>query len=77
MTRQEFIAKLEELVEVDSGTLTGATPLKDIERWDSFAVVGFIAMVDENMGFTPSPRDIAKSKTIEDLINIVSSGIKG
>lgn len=77
MTRQEFITKLEELMEVESGTITGETLLADIALWDSFAVVGFIAIVDENMGFTPPPRDIAKSKTIEDLISIVSSGIKG
>jgi acyl carrier protein len=77
VTRQEFIAKFETLVEVDPGTLTGDSLLGQDIHWDSMAIVGFIAMVDENMGFTPAPKDIVKSKTVNDLISIVSLGIKG
>lgn len=77
MTRNEFIAELETLVEVDAGTMTEETLLGDLERWDSLAVVGFIALVDENMGFTPSPKEISESKNVADLLKIVASGIEG
>ncbi|MCM2356548.1 MAG: acyl carrier protein [Geobacteraceae bacterium] len=77
MTRKEFIAEIENLVEVEAGTLTGESELGDIKQWDSLAVVAFIALVDENFGFTPSPKDIADSKTVEDLVRIVGSGIEG
>lgn len=71
MTRQEFIAEIEDLVEVDSGSLSEDVALADLERWDSLAVVAFIAIVDENFEFTPQPEMIKKSKTVGDLLNIV------
>jgi acyl carrier protein len=73
MTRNEFISEIENLLEVAPGTFTGETFLGDIERWDSLAVVGFIALVDENLGFTPPPKKIAASKTLEDLVKLVGS----
>ena len=75
MTRQEFITKLEELLEVSSGTLSGETILGNNMRWDSLVMVGFMALVDENMGFAPAPRDIVQCRTVDDLVRIVSSGI--
>jgi acyl carrier protein len=77
VTKKDFIAALEELVEVDLGTLTENTLLADFKQWDSLAVVGFIALVDENLGFTPSPSEIAASTTVGDLIRIAGSGIEG
>ncbi|KQC11478.1 MAG: hypothetical protein APR62_09825 [Smithella sp. SDB] len=77
MTKQDFIEKLEQLTEAESGTFTEKTVLGETARWDSLIIVGFMAMVDESMGFAPSPKDIAKCKTIGDLLTIVSSGIKG
>jgi len=77
MTRSEFISEIENLLEIDTGSLTGETLLHNIERWDSLAVVGFIAMVDENLGFTPSPKKITGSETIEDLVKIAGSHLEG
>jgi acyl carrier protein len=77
LTKQDFIEKLEELTEAESGTFTEKTVLGETARWDSLIIVGFMAMVDETMGFAPSPKDIAKCKTVGDLLKIVSSGIKG
>lgn len=77
MTKTEFIAAIEDLVEVDLGTLTEESLLADIKQWDSLAVVGFIALVDENLGFTPAPSEIAASTTVGDLLRIAGSGIEG
>lgn len=77
MTKKEFIAAIEELLEADLGTLTENTLLADIKQWDSLAVVGFIALVDENLEFTPSPSEIADSTTIGDLLRIAGPGIEG
>ena len=77
MTRDKFISEIENLLEVDAGSLTGEILLQNIQRWDSLAVVGFIAMVDENLGFTPSPKKIAESATIEDLMKIAGLHLEG
>jgi len=77
MTRDKFISEIENLLEVDAGSLAGESLLQNIQRWDSLAVVGFIAMVDENFGFTPSPKKIAESATIEDLMKIAGLHLEG
>jgi acyl carrier protein len=70
MTRKEFIAEIALLMEIDAGILTEETRLKDMEGWDSLAAVGFIAMVDEKLGYIPPPKMIAESQTIGDLVQI-------
>jgi len=77
MTRKEFIAEIALLMEVDADALTEETRLKDMEGWNSLAVVGFIAMVDEHLGFTPSPKMIVESVTIGDLVKIVAARLEG
>lgn len=77
VTKKEFITELEILVEAEEGALTENSLLSDFKQWDSLAVVGFIALVDENLGFTPSPSEIAASATVGDLLKIAGSGIEG
>ncbi|MBE0665015.1 MAG: acyl carrier protein [Chrysiogenales bacterium] len=77
MTRKEIIPQIEILVEADAGALSEQTLLSEITHWDSLAAVGFIAMVDENFGFTPSPKRIAESKTVGDLVDLVIANLKG
>jgi len=75
--RKKIVSQIEILVEVDAGFLAEETMVSDIEHWDSLAAVGFIAMVDENYGFTPSPKKIAASKTVGDLVDLVAAGLDG
>jgi hypothetical protein len=69
MTREEFLASLDELVELPSGTLQGPEKLDEVEGWNSMAMIGFIALADES-GVKLSPRQIASSETVEDLIQL-------
>ncbi len=67
MTKKDFLLTLDGLLENEPGTLTGGESLSDVEKWDSLAVMAFMAMVDEKFGVILSPKQIAKCRTVSDL----------
>lgn len=67
MTKQEFLVELEEMLELDSGTLKGDELLSELDGWDSMAAIGFIALVDTVSGIAVAPIELANSKSISDL----------
>lgn len=71
MTRQEFLVKLEELLELDANTLTGSESLDSLP-WDSLAIVSFIALVDENLELSLKAESVARAKSVGDLLSLVS-----
>jgi acyl carrier protein len=75
MTKADFLQLLNELLELEPGTLTGDENLKDFEIWDSMTVLGFIAMVDEHFGFTVSPERLAQSQTVNDLVELLDGRV--
>ena len=68
MTNEEKIAILEELMEVDEGTLTSETLLSNIEEWDSVSFLSFMAMMDEKFGKTVTGSEIKTKETVADLM---------
>ena len=69
MTRQEFLASMENLLELPAGTLTGAENLDDLEGWNSLAMVEYIALADSN-GTKLTPRQIRECQTVDDLARL-------
>ena len=74
MSREEFLRKLSEILETDE-LLTGAESLADLEKWDSLAVLNFMALADESYNVTVSPKDIAACKTVNDLVVLTTGKI--
>ena len=68
MTNEEKIAILEELMEVDEGTLAPETLLSNIEEWDSVSFLSFMAMMDEKFGKTVIGSEIKTKETVGDLM---------
>jgi acyl carrier protein len=68
----EFYRNLDELLEVDSGTITGGDLLADLEAWDSVTVVSFIAMADEKYGVNIPIKRIVECRSVDDLAAVVS-----
>jgi acyl carrier protein len=71
MNENEFYGHLEELLEVPAGSIARETALKDLEAWDSLAVISFIAMVDSNYGLTLPAKRIAAAVTVNDLAALI------
>ena len=68
MTNEEKIAILEEIMEVEEGTLTTETLLSNIEEWDSVSFLSFMAMMDEKFGKTVTGSEIKAKETVGDLM---------
>lgn len=73
MTQAEFLAALEEMLELDAGTLVPDATLDSLDSWDSLAVISFIALVDEHFDRVVAGEDLAKAKTIADLLALTGA----
>lgn len=72
MRKSEFIEKLKEALEIDtSKEIIEETDLRDIEEYDSLAVVTIIAMVDETFGKNLSGSAFEKITTVGSLIKLI------
>lgn len=71
METSKKIEMLEEMLEVDAGTITSDMSLDDIGEWDSMAALSFIVLMDEEFGKEINGEDIKKLKTVQDLLNIM------
>jgi acyl carrier protein len=67
MSQQEFIRAFEEILEMETGTLTETAKLEELEHWDSVAMVSLMSVVDEKSGVHLSPRRVASCVTVNDL----------
>lgn len=76
MKKSEFLAKLEQVLELKHGAITGKESLDAVAGWDSLAIMAFIAMVDESFGVSLSPGSIAQAKTVEDLAGLLGDKIE-
>ena len=71
MTEKEKIELLEEMLELDEGTLKPETLLADLEEWDSIAILSFIVLLDEEFGKSVKAAEIRKFNTIADALKIM------
>lgn len=75
MERAAFLRSLDEMLELEPGTLTGAETLADLDMWDSLAIISFIALVDEQYGIVVEGERLAQARTVEDLLGLVSERV--
>lgn len=74
MTREHFLQSLDELLELPPGTLQGPEKLEEFEGWNSVAMLGVIALADQN-GVKLSMRQIATSaETVDQLADLAKAG---
>ncbi|HEY8667752.1 MAG TPA: acyl carrier protein [Tepidisphaeraceae bacterium] len=71
MKKTEFLGRIGELVGADPQSIAGGDTLMSLSGWDSVAVVGFLALCDEDFGVQVKPDDIAECRTVDDLCSLV------
>lgn len=63
-----FIQNFEELFdEIEQGSITKDTIIRDLDEWSSLIALTLIAMADENYDIKLSGDDIRTSQTVEDI----------
>jgi acyl carrier protein len=77
MTRGEFLWELECQLDLPKDSLHENRSLSDVEGWDSMASIMFIALADDKLGANISGNQIAKSKTVKELLSLLSNRLTG
>jgi acyl carrier protein len=75
MNKQDFLLNINELLELEPGTIDLDSQLAGIESWDSLTVVGFIALIDEKFELVVPASKIASCHTVSDLMTLVGDKI--
>ena len=52
MNLQEKLAALEDIMELEAGTLAPEMELEDIEEWDSLASLSYVVLMGDEFGKT-------------------------
>ncbi len=68
MTVNEFIERIREILELEDAQLNIETNLRDLQEFDSLAVLSIIALVDEKFGKQIPATQFATITTIRSLI---------
>ena len=76
MERAAFFHSLEEMMELPGGTIHGDEELVSLGKWDSMAVLNFIALADEQFAFAVDPEVIAACVTPNDLARVLGDHVR-
>ncbi len=71
MTNQEKISLLEEMLELDGGSLKEELLLEKIEEWDSMAALSLIVLMEEEFGKKLSSEQIRSFVKIKDILDFM------
>lgn len=74
MEQKDFIENFAaQFDDTDASEFKSKTEFKKLDEWSSLIALSIIAMVDEEYDVRIKGDDITRSRTIEDLYNIVKS----
>jgi len=68
MTNEEKIALLEDMLELEAGTLTPETELTSVDEYDSMAKLSLIVLFDEECGKKLTGEEIRTFMTVGDIL---------
>ena len=71
MTQEEKIALLEDMLELEAGTLTAEIELSSIDEYDSMAKLSLIVIMDDEFGKKLTGEQIREFKTVQDILDFM------
>lgn len=71
MTNEEKIALLEDMLELDGGTLTPETEVNSIDAYDSMAKLSLIVLMDDECGKKLTGEQIRQFVTVKDILDFM------
>ena len=66
MSEADLIALVEEILEVQPGTVSVTDDLEEL-GWDSLSNLTFLSIADDRFGVTIDPKDLARAERPADL----------
>jgi acyl carrier protein len=74
MKKDEFFKELLECMEIEPVALNEETVFKELEDYDSMAVMSIVAFADEKFGAVLAAEDLEKMVTVGDLMALIGPG---
>lgn len=71
METNKKLAMLEEMMELDEGTLTVETKLDDIEEYDSMAKLSLIVLMNDEFEKKLTANQIKAFQTVQDILDFM------
>ncbi len=65
---KEFFEQMEDILEVNPGTIKLTDAFRDYDNWDSMANLSVISMLDDSFGVYIEAKDFKELITISDLL---------
>jgi acyl carrier protein len=75
LSTQQFLELIQQISDYQPGAVSLDTSLTKLERWDSLAILDFIATADERCGVEIVPGKLKECKTVGDLAKLLGSQI--
>jgi len=72
MTLQEKLAALEEIMELDDGTLTPEMSLDEVDEWDSMAALSFVVLMQDEFKKNMTGQQIREFQTVQDILDVMA-----
>ena len=73
MTKEEKLALLEEVMDLDEGELEENASLEDIEEWDSLSHIQLIVAIEKEFGIKFTSLEIMKWKNVGEMVDTILS----
>jgi len=73
MTLQEKLAALEDIMELDEGTLTPEMLLDEVEEWDSMSALSFVVLMQDEFDKRVTGQQIRAFQTVQDMLDVMNS----
>lgn len=67
----EKIKLMEEIMELEEGTLNEGSVLSEYDEWDSLSIISYIALMDTRFNKSVSMEEIKRFVTVKDAIDIM------
>ncbi len=71
MKKEDFYRELIECMEIDPVDMTEETVFRELEDFDSMAIMSIVAFADEKFGKTLAAEQLKNMKTVGDLMELI------
>jgi acyl carrier protein len=71
MKKEDFFQELVECMEIEPVDLGEETVFRELEDFDSMAVMSIVAFADEKFGETLTAEQLKEMKTVRDLMELI------
>lgn len=71
MTEQEKLAILEDIFDLEAGSLSKEQVLKELDEWDSLSALSVVVMMKDQFDKKITGNDVRKFVKVEDILNLM------